>query len=56
MVTHDPRYAKYVERQVRLFDGQIVAEESQRRRDQAGSLCYWPLETLDSLAACVGQT
>ena len=27
MVTHDPRYAKYAERQVRLFDGRIVAEE-----------------------------
>ena len=27
MVTHDPRYAKYAERQVRLFDGRIVSQE-----------------------------
>ena len=29
MVTHDSRYASYAERQVRLFDGRVVAEERQ---------------------------
>ncbi len=28
MVTHDPRYAKYADRQINLFDGRIVVEES----------------------------
>lgn len=27
MVTHDPRFAKHAEREVRLFDGKIVAEK-----------------------------
>ncbi|MBM3728757.1 MAG: ABC transporter ATP-binding protein [Acidobacteria bacterium] len=27
MVTHDPRYARYADRTVRLFDGRIVEEE-----------------------------
>ena len=27
MVTHDPRYARYAERTVHLFDGRIVSEE-----------------------------
>jgi putative ABC transport system ATP-binding protein len=27
MVTHDPRYATYSERSVRLFDGRVVEEE-----------------------------
>jgi putative ABC transport system ATP-binding protein len=27
MVTHDPRYAEYAERQIQLFDGQIVSED-----------------------------
>src|SRR6188768_1705578 len=33
MVTHDPRYAKYADREIHLFDGRIVEEEpgSQRR-------------------------
>ncbi len=28
MVTHDPRYAKWADREVRLFDGKVVEEES----------------------------
>ena len=28
MVTHDPRFARYAERVVHLFDGRVVAEES----------------------------
>ncbi|HYO81451.1 MAG TPA: ABC transporter ATP-binding protein [Bryobacteraceae bacterium] len=28
MVTHDPRYAKFAERNIHLFDGRIVEEES----------------------------
>jgi len=28
MVTHDPRYAAYADRSVRLFDGQVVEERS----------------------------
>ncbi|MEE2775630.1 MAG: ABC transporter ATP-binding protein [Acidobacteriota bacterium] len=28
MVTHDPRYASYAERTIRLFDGKIVEDES----------------------------
>ena len=28
MVTHDPRYADFAERQVFMFDGQIVDEET----------------------------
>jgi len=28
MVTHDPRYADYAERQVRLFDGRVVDEDT----------------------------
>jgi putative ABC transport system ATP-binding protein len=27
MVTHDPRYAKYADRTVHLFDGRIVEEK-----------------------------
>ena len=27
MVTHDPRFAKHAQREVHLFDGQVVAEE-----------------------------
>jgi putative ABC transport system ATP-binding protein len=27
MVTHDPRYAKYADRSISLFDGQVVEEE-----------------------------
>ncbi|MCS6805934.1 MAG: ABC transporter ATP-binding protein [Acidobacteriota bacterium] len=32
MVTHDPRYARYAERTVHLFDGRIVEEEEAARR------------------------
>jgi putative ABC transport system ATP-binding protein len=28
MVTHDPRYALYADRAIRLFDGRIVEEET----------------------------
>jgi putative ABC transport system ATP-binding protein len=27
MVTHDPRYARYAERTIHLFDGRIVEDE-----------------------------
>ena len=27
MVTHDPRYARYADRTIHLFDGRIVDEE-----------------------------
>lgn len=27
MVTHDPRYAKYADRTINLFDGRIVEED-----------------------------
>ena len=40
MVTHDPRYADFADRQVRLFDGRVVDEStlidlSSRRAAQA---------------------
>jgi putative ABC transport system ATP-binding protein len=40
MVTHDPRYADYAERQIRLFDGRVMDEDtvidlSSRRATQA---------------------
>jgi putative ABC transport system ATP-binding protein len=28
MVTHDPRYSRYAERTIHLFDGRIVEERS----------------------------
>jgi putative ABC transport system ATP-binding protein len=28
MVTHDPRYARYAERTIHLFDGQVVRDEA----------------------------
>jgi putative ABC transport system ATP-binding protein len=31
MVTHDPRYARYADRTIHLFDGQIVRDEDQRK-------------------------
>src|SRR6201989_1935671 len=37
MVTHDPRYARYADRTIRLFDGRIV-EESAASADRAASL------------------
>jgi len=35
MVTHDPRYAAHAHRLVRLFDGQIVAEQDGHRHEQS---------------------
>jgi putative ABC transport system ATP-binding protein len=32
MVTHDPRFAKLADREVHLFDGQVVSEEDLRRK------------------------
>jgi putative ABC transport system ATP-binding protein len=32
MVTHDPRYAGYAERQISLFDGRVVDEQALPRR------------------------
>jgi len=29
MVTHDPRYAQYADRTVRIFDGRVVEEQVQ---------------------------
>ena len=29
MVTHDPRYARYADRTVRIFDGRVVEEQMQ---------------------------
>ncbi len=31
IVTHDPRYAKWADREIRLFDGKVVEEESMQR-------------------------
>jgi putative ABC transport system ATP-binding protein len=31
MVTHDPRYADYAERQIHMFDGRVVDEETMHR-------------------------
>ena len=28
MVTHDPRYAAYADRTIRIFDGQVVEEQT----------------------------
>jgi putative ABC transport system ATP-binding protein len=28
MVTHDPRYARWADREVKLFDGKVVEEEA----------------------------
>ncbi|MBV9272931.1 MAG: ABC transporter ATP-binding protein [Verrucomicrobia bacterium] len=36
MVTHDPRFAGYADRTVHLFDGQIVAENSEDALPRAG--------------------
>jgi putative ABC transport system ATP-binding protein len=34
IVTHDPRYARYAERTVHLFDGQVVRDEDSQRADE----------------------
>ena len=31
MVTHDPRYAEYADRQVHMFDGRVVDEDTAKR-------------------------
>jgi ABC-type lipoprotein export system ATPase subunit len=36
MVTHDPRYLKYAERTIHLFDGQVVDETEAAVREMAG--------------------
>ena len=36
MVTHDPRYAEFADRTIRLFDGRIVEESVESARTQAG--------------------
>jgi putative ABC transport system ATP-binding protein len=33
MVTHDPRYAEFADRTVRLFDGRIVEESSESAKN-----------------------
>ena len=30
MVTHDPRFARYAERTIHLFDGRVVEEKGSR--------------------------
>ena len=37
MVTHDSRYAKYAERQIRLFDGRIVSQEPSGPPESSGA-------------------
>ena len=37
MVTHDPRYARYADRTIHLFDGQIVDEKTLEEKN--GTLC-----------------
>jgi putative ABC transport system ATP-binding protein len=34
MVTHDPRYARYAERSIHLFDGQVVSDEDSRKAQE----------------------
>jgi putative ABC transport system ATP-binding protein len=34
MVTHDPRYARYAERTIHLFDGQVVRDEDTRKTEE----------------------
>jgi putative ABC transport system ATP-binding protein len=37
MVTHDPRFARYAERTVHLFDGRIVSEDEAAASYAAGA-------------------
>src|SRR6476620_5363539 len=37
MVTHDPRYEKYADRSIHLFDGLVVEESSQSKETQVAS-------------------
>lgn len=51
VVTHDPRYASFAQRQIFLFDGQIVDEEEmKRRRDEEDR---WVRELATGRAAVV---
>jgi len=34
MVTHDPRYARYADRTIHLFDGQVVRDEESAKADE----------------------
>ncbi|MBW3535325.1 MAG: ABC transporter ATP-binding protein, partial [Gemmatimonadetes bacterium] len=34
MVTHDPRYSNVAERQIHLFDGQVVSEDDVRKQHE----------------------
>jgi putative ABC transport system ATP-binding protein len=33
MVTHDPRFVQLAEREIRLFDGKVVAEEDLQKQE-----------------------
>ncbi len=33
MVTHDPRFARYAQRTIHLFDGRVVEEETGAQRE-----------------------
>ena len=35
MVTHDPRYSKYAQRTIRLFDGRVMDEEEAKELELA---------------------
>jgi putative ABC transport system ATP-binding protein len=37
MVTHDPRYARYADRSIHLFDGRVVEENSERAAQPAAT-------------------
>ncbi|MFW6078535.1 MAG: hypothetical protein ACODAE_02875, partial [Gemmatimonadota bacterium] len=34
MVTHDPRYAQFAQRQIHLFDGQIVEDAGEETKQE----------------------
>src|SRR5688572_31889537 len=34
MVTHDPRYARYADRTIHLFDGQVVRDEERQKAEE----------------------
>lgn len=46
MVTHDPRYAEFAQRQIHLFDGRVVDEQTLQRLRQ---------EEEDRIAARIGE-
>ena len=37
MVTHDPRYAKFADRNIHLFDGRIVDENFEESESSVGA-------------------